>query len=299
MTQTVDRQRQASAKDVHNRGTLLRRLISAVRTRRPSSLRSSHPNGDGPVHHPQFPDTPEARTIIERISPINWYHAIELPHGVVTPGRADHRDQVALYGLPADMTGMRALDVATFDGFWAFEMERRGAEVVATDIGRWTEADIPRRWLEKMTPEQDSITGDGFRLAKELLGSNVDRKTISVYDLDPAELGTFDVVMMSDLLLHIRDPQRALEKLYEVTVPGGYAIVAEPYDPDLDRISNALVVQLSGFEKRIWSVPSSSALKFMVGLAGFDPIEEISRFRLNYDNPFAVNKVVLKAYRQA
>ena len=39
----------------------------------------------------------------------------------------DLRDYVDHYGLPERMDGMRALDVGTWDGFWAFEMERRGA----------------------------------------------------------------------------------------------------------------------------------------------------------------------------
>jgi len=32
------------------------------------------------------------------------------------------------------MTGLRVLDVGTYDGFFAFECERRGADVVAIDI---------------------------------------------------------------------------------------------------------------------------------------------------------------------
>ena len=53
----------------------------------------------------------------------------------MTEGTFDLRPYVARYGLPTDMTGMRALDVGTWDGFWAFEMERRGAEVVADEPG--------------------------------------------------------------------------------------------------------------------------------------------------------------------
>ncbi len=41
---------------------------------------------------------------------------------------------------------MRALDVATFDGFWAFEMERRGAsEIVAIDLDCADKLDLPPR----------------------------------------------------------------------------------------------------------------------------------------------------------
>lgn len=297
MTESVDQQSQDHGAAMGSGSSGLARFMSAVRRWQSHSSPSARSSSESSWARPDIPNTPEARALVERVSQIDWYHAVELPHGIVTPGRADHRDQVSRYGLPEDMTGMRALDVATFDGFWAFEMERRGADVLATDIGCWSEADIPARWAERMLPEQNAVTGDGFRLAKELLESRVERKAISVYDLNPEDIGTFDVVMMSDLLLHVRDPQEALERLYEITAPGGYAIVAEPYDSKLDRVTNGLVVQLSGFEHRIWSIPSSAALKFMVELAGFDPIEEVSRFQLNYDHPFAINKLVLKAHR--
>ncbi len=58
---------------------------------------------------------------------IDWYHTQELAPGLVTPGMFDLRPYVERYGLPASMEGMRVLDVGTFEGFWAFEMERRGA----------------------------------------------------------------------------------------------------------------------------------------------------------------------------
>ena len=49
-----------------------------------------------------------------------WYHTIELAPGEVTPGLVDLR-AVAPRVLPARIEG-RALDVGTYDGFWAFEM---------------------------------------------------------------------------------------------------------------------------------------------------------------------------------
>jgi len=38
--------------------------------------------------------TPEARAIIEKISGYQWYHTIDLGHGVSFPGYGDHRDQL-------------------------------------------------------------------------------------------------------------------------------------------------------------------------------------------------------------
>src|SRR5688572_1093488 len=71
-----------------------------------------------------------------------WYHTIELGPGAVTSGQIDMRP-VAPKILPADLSGRRALDVGTFDGFWAFEMERRGAETVAIDVPSLESAEWP------------------------------------------------------------------------------------------------------------------------------------------------------------
>src|SRR5215210_858495 len=73
-----------------------------------------------------------------------WYHTLELGDGVVTPGMFDHRPVLQHYPLPEDLTGMKCLDVATMDGYWAFEMERRGAaSVTALDLENPDELDWP------------------------------------------------------------------------------------------------------------------------------------------------------------
>src|SRR4051812_50070915 len=66
---------------------------------------------------------------------------MELAPGLETPGWHDTRPVVGEIPFPASLEGKRCLDVGTFDGFWAFEMERRGAaEVIAIDVldpGQW------------------------------------------------------------------------------------------------------------------------------------------------------------------
>src|SRR5260221_8545583 len=103
----------------------------------------------------------------------SWYHTLELADGVITKGMFDLRPYVAHYGLPERMDGMRALDVGTWDGFWAFEMERRGAEVVALDLDDELELDWPPR--RRGEADTKLRRGDGFRLAHELYGSRVQR----------------------------------------------------------------------------------------------------------------------------
>src|SRR3954469_7708737 len=128
---------------------------------------------------------------------------------------------------------MRALDVGTFDSFWAFEMERRGAdEVVAVDLLD------PRRWDWPAGASEAAVAaigerkrGDGFTLARAALGSAVERLERSVYDLDPGELGAFDFVYVGSLLLHLRDPVRALERVRGIC--RGTLLLVDAIDPVL------------------------------------------------------------------
>lgn len=148
-----------------------------------------------------------------------WYHTLELAPGVVTPGWFDTRAVAPRLPLPTSLAGQRCLDIATFDGFWAFEMERRGAsEVVAIDLLDLREGD----WPPNALPETIQAIGErkdggrGFEIAREALRSRVVRHEMNVYDLAPGQLGTFDFVYLGSLLLHLRDPVRALDRVRRV-----------------------------------------------------------------------------------
>src|SRR4051794_32010871 len=149
--------------------------------------------------------------LLERSAQLGWYHTLELAPGHVTPGMFDLRPFVDRYGLPARLDGKRALDVGTWDGFWAFEMERRGAEVVALDLDDEAALDWPPRRRPTSFPPQRR--GEGFRLAQEVFGSSVERVDCSIYDARPADLGTFDLVFCGSVLIHLRDQLLALERL--------------------------------------------------------------------------------------
>jgi tRNA (mo5U34)-methyltransferase len=89
---------------------------------------------------------------LDRARDIGWYHTLELAPDHTTSGMFDLRSQIHHYGLPERLEGKRALDVGTWDGFWAFEMERRGAEVVALDIDDERDLDYPPRRRPKTFP---------------------------------------------------------------------------------------------------------------------------------------------------
>lgn len=148
-----------------------------------------------------------------------WYHTMELAPGVVTPGWFDTRTVVKRLPFPDSLAGRRCLDVATFDGFWSFEMERRGADqVVAIDILDPEGWDWPVNSPGEVVAalERRKEGGHGFRVAKEALRSSVDFRELSVYDLDRELIGEFDFVYIGSLLMHLRDPVRALERIRSI-----------------------------------------------------------------------------------
>jgi tRNA (mo5U34)-methyltransferase len=228
-------------------------------------------------------------TLVERVQGRDWYHTLEFAPGVVSTGMFDLRPYVAHYGLPERMDGMRALDVGTWDGFWAFEMERRGATVVALDLEDPAKLDWPPRRRPSSFP--DRARGDGFRLAKEVYGSEVERIEHSIYDATPAELGTFDLVMCGSVVMHLRDQLLALQRI--AALCRGTFISAEEYD----RLADLLPVPVARYRADraasvVFWLPNRRAWRRMLWTAGFDRVVERARFSLQAGRGFAVRHVV-------
>jgi tRNA (mo5U34)-methyltransferase len=131
----------------------------------------------------------EVQTKVDSVP--HWYHRIEVARGVVTPGVTNSDVYLPFLSIPEDCSGKRVLDLGTRDGYFAFEYERRGAEVVAIDY-------MPRE-------------ATGFGVAAELLGSRVEYLQANIYDVRPERFGTFDIVLFLGLLYHLPDPLGALE----------------------------------------------------------------------------------------
>jgi tRNA (mo5U34)-methyltransferase len=152
-----------------------------------------------------------------RVAGLDWWHTIEVAPGVVTPGWWDLRPTAERLPWPGPLDGLRCLDVGTLDGFWAFELERRGArEVVAIDIVDPGQQDSPFRERPGRAGPGGRGRGETFRAAAEQLGSAASYRDLSVYDLDPALVGKFDLVAMGYVLQMLRDPLRGLEAVRRV-----------------------------------------------------------------------------------
>src|SRR4051795_7693570 len=195
-----------------------------------------------------------------------WYHTLELGDGVVTKGMFDHRPVLDRYPIPKDLTGMRCLDVATMDGYWAFEMERRGAaSVAALDLENPEDLDWPASLRADHDKTMDETKAARFALAKRCLNSNVERVLMSAYDLSP-ELGTFDFVFCGDLLLHIKDPITPVENIRSVCT--GSAVIVNVIKKFRFYEKRAMA-ELDGIDNFEWWVTNMAGLERLVKAAGF------------------------------
>jgi tRNA (mo5U34)-methyltransferase len=207
-----------------------------------------------------------------------WYHTLELGEGIVTKAMFDHRPVVRRYPLPSDLTGMRCLDVGTMDGFWAFEMERRGAtSVVAIDLDDPDAMDWPHA-LRDHDKTLDETKAERFALAKRALGSNVERVTLSAYDLSP-QLGTFDLVFCGDLLLHLKDPITPVERIRSVCT--GSAVIVNTIKRFRFREKRPLA-ELDGIDEFVWWTTNLAGLERIVLAAGFARIDARETFELPF-----------------
>ena len=152
-----------------------------------------------------------------------FYHTMEIPgHGLVK-GEWDLRGGVDDYLAGVDLRGKRVLEIGTASGFLCFEMERRGAEVVAYDLspdkGSWDLVPYPTsKSLATAESRRDHIRqlNNGYWFCHHALQSRAKVVYGSVYAV-PEEIGRVDLSTFGSVLLHVRDPFLALENTLRLT----------------------------------------------------------------------------------
>lgn len=209
-------------------------------------------------------------TVAEEVASHGWYHTLELPGGVVTPGLYDTRRAAKKSLLPESLAGKRCLDIGTADGFWAFEMERRGAaEVVAIDLVDSSRRDTTRGARIRIPEGEASRQSQTFALAHRVLESKVEWRNLSVYDLSPEEIGTFDLVFMGSILVHLRDPVLALSTVRSVV--RGELLNYEAISLWLSAFHPFLpAARMHGLKDQNWWHPNLVCLRRWLEAAGFD-----------------------------
>lgn len=247
----------------------------------------------------------EFEPLIERYF---WYHTIDLGHGLITPGCYDYRTTVQDFHFPSDLNGKTVLDVGSATGFFAFEFERRGAQVTSVELPSLQDLDVfpgqtveqsirkiqrmmyPRKpggldqYKQEFTPEQlhEYLLEAPFRFCAKLLGSKVRRVYSTIYDLSLAKLGTpegFDLVFVGDVLVHTLDPFRALATLVPLSK---HTLVVAQAMPDLPGNAPAMVY-VGGADPEedelSWWRPTKECFLQLLKKFGFSKVSEAGTHR--------------------
>ena len=151
-----------------------------------------------------------------------FYHTMHVPgHGVIE-GEWDLRNGVDNYLGRVPLNGKRVLEVGTASGFLCFEMEKRGAEVVAYDLSEHDSWDVvPFGGMianEYLADRKERIRGlnNAWWFMRDLLQSKARVVYGSVYEI-PAAIGDVDITTFGSVLLHVRDPFLAIQRAAALT----------------------------------------------------------------------------------
>ncbi len=227
---------------------------------------------------------------------VRWFHSMELAPGVVTAGDksvAQLEYEWKALRLP-DLQGKSVLDMAAWDGYFSFAAERAGAlRVVALDSYAWSvdwrafykdhvaalEAGVrPPIPHESRHWRPDDLPGrKGFDAAREILGSRVEPVVGDYLTMDLHELGQFDVVLYLGVLYHMEDPLRSMRRVFEVTAPGGLAVIESQATEFAGLYDTPLCEFYPGAEltndPTNWWAPNAKGLEGLCCAAGFRDVE--------------------------
>lgn len=145
-----------------------------------------------------------------------FYHTTEVPGHGVFKGEWDLRGRERVYLGGVDFAGKSVLEIGTASGHLCFWMEEQGAEVTALDLDTHLAWDLVRHYGADQLAQWRQRCETLDRINNSWWFSHENRKSSarciyrSIYNLE-ADVGTFDVVTLCSVLLHLRDPIRAIE----------------------------------------------------------------------------------------
>lgn len=185
------------------------------------------------------------------------YHSLELPGGVV-PGVVPVerlRERLDHYLPLRDPRGKRVLDIGAASGWNSFELERRGASVVALDCIEYPE----------------------FHYAKRSLDSRVELVLLDVDEISKERLGVFDYVLCFGVLYHLRHPLMALEKICSITREMAFieSYVIDPNESFPGCVMEFYETNELGGQIDNWWGPTAACLAALCRSAGFASVENL------------------------
>lgn len=126
----------------------------------------------------------------------------------------------------------RALDLGCAVGRSAFELARHCTEVIGIDYSHQFIDVAGQLQRDGEYPYAHAVEGRLTVAAKAVVPAGIDRRRVAFEQGDAmalrADLGTFDVVLLANLLDRLTDPAACLRALPRVVRPGGQLIITTP-----------------------------------------------------------------------
>jgi len=182
------------------------------------------------------------------IADCQFYHTMDLPsYGLVTahPGAGgwDMRGKEDDFLGHVELSGKRLLEVGPASGFLTFAAEKCGAEVVSIEATEGYKYDIvpfpgaETIWHQATRLAWKPVT-NAYWFAHQCFKSHARVHYGDAYAI-PQALGRFDIALLSNVLLHNRDPLKILQSsasLTEHTI-----IVVDVLDQDLENLGKPVL----------------------------------------------------------
>jgi SAM-dependent methyltransferase len=202
---------------------------------------------------------------------------MDVPGFGVMEGQWDIRGHEREYTGSVDVRGKRVLDVGAASGFFTFYFERKGADVIAYDLSEDDEWDIvpfASTDLQSFRNERRLVMrrlNNSFRLAHAAFDSRARAAYGTIYEL-PGEIGEVDVAFFGSILLHTRDPFRALQSVAAITRET--IVVTDVLDPSLQGAEMRFLPDPTSMEpKETWWTLSPELMGRFLRVLGFAEIQ--------------------------
>ncbi|MEM1058423.1 MAG: putative 4-mercaptohistidine N1-methyltransferase [Verrucomicrobiota bacterium] len=152
------------------------------------------------------------------------------PHGAVGfPARLV--SELLVPNLPGRVS--RALDLGCAVGRTSFELTRVAEEVVGIDFSRQFIATAQRLQREGALAYDRTDEGTRSTRLQAALPSGVEAARVHFEPGDAchlrADLGSFDLLVLANLICRLPEPRLCLERLPELARPGGFLLITSPY----------------------------------------------------------------------
>lgn len=243
-----------------------------------------------------------------------FYHSMEIPGYGGVEGEWDLRPGVDAYLGHVPFENKRVLELGTASGYLCMEMEKRGAAVVAYDLDEnhaWDIVPFAGFPFPEFLPKWQAHIGrlnNGFWLNHGAHHSRARMVYGSIYDV-PAAIGPVDIATFGSVLLHLRDPFRALQRglalVRETAIISDAVPLPRPVDNlprrlrFLSRYMKPVAPQIeflpdpaTGLPMESWWSLGPELVARMIGVLGFGHTTILHHTQLFKDKPVQMYTVV-------